>query len=432
MTTASVPDAEPISPVPATVPSPGTIDRSASDSAKGPRLQRLRAALFIVKATSENANIQAYAAVEAHGDAYLATATAEGVAHYAEEDKNYDPSGSFTFVSPAIINSMVLFVDQWIEWRASESLRFGLYTTVDCAKERNAGRVKELGLSLPSKSLLGHLRDRDYTDPSVLPCVKALVLDEYERQYKAAGLRGHEAVLRSWSDQDWRVFLSKIVWLFGSEDEVALEAMLLAAIEAAPYFTDAHRGKAELISAVLLDLFDKKQTARVFAARFVHASQVELIFSKVASGEVQRVDPTWRRWGNVPAPADQRNITEKLLAVCPEIPIPTLARLQRRTAAGLDELNELQQDKNVVAMQFWIYDTCEQVLSNARARAILQSEPTGEDLEREIENLTQASLIPIRARAADYRYSYTSETLIRGLLLTLFDSCYLTFDRKPA
>jgi hypothetical protein len=73
-----------------------TIDRSAAASAKGPRLQRLRAALFLLDAVAERANVQAYASVEAEGDAFIATSTSTESSAYSEEDKNYDAYSGVT------------------------------------------------------------------------------------------------------------------------------------------------------------------------------------------------------------------------------------------------------------------------------------------------------------------------------------------------
>src|SRR4051812_48230801 len=80
------------------------IDRSASESAKGPRLQRLRASLFLVQSLANDGNIQAYVSIETEGDVLFTTATAVKTDAYSEEDKNYSDEGNFTFVSASVLN----------------------------------------------------------------------------------------------------------------------------------------------------------------------------------------------------------------------------------------------------------------------------------------------------------------------------------------
>ena len=403
-----------------------TINRDASRSAKGPRLQRLRAALFLLEAIADDSSVQVYAAVEAIGDVAITTASASGSNVHSEEDKNYDTDGAFTFVSEPVINSVAIFADQWLGWRNSSTLRFGLYTTANTGKEKNSERIKGLNISLPSKSILEHLIAHDYgSDPKLLPCVEALVLDEYETQYKAVPGKGHLATLKQWSDNDWINFLSRITWLFVEADEAQSETKVIAAIKKCKYYNERHDGKEDLISSALVDLFDKKQLAANYTDRFVHASEVQLLFKKVESGEIRRTDPSWEGWKNVPAPTDQRNVAEKLLSICPTISSRTLERYRRRTADGLREKEEHEQDKNVIAMRYHIYDECEQLLASAMAQARTLTEA---QLESEIEKLTERAIERVSERAKEYGYAYKTNSFVRGLILELFDSCFLAFD----
>ena len=422
-----------MSSVPPTVggPSPqtstATIDRSAAGGAKGPRLQRLRVALFLLDAVAERENVQAYAAVEAHGDVFVATSTATKSAAYSEEDKNYDDEGKFTFVTDAVLNSIIIFLDQWLNWHFSMTLRFGFYTTVAIGKEKNAGRVKDLCLTLPGKPILELLGARDYSDAHLLPCVTALVLSEYEAQYAKTESTGHLATIKGWNEETWRTFLGLVSWLFSDADEAVAWTRLLEAVKKCRFYNEQHDGKEEIVASALLELFDRKQLANDFGERFVHASHVEVLFRKVAAGELRAVDPTWRAWSNVPKPTDQRNVGEKLVAACPRLSNGALSRYQRRTAAGLFELDEHAQDKNVLAMRFQIYDVCEAALSSLAAKVGTLTEA---QLEQELETLTRLALERVQQRAAEYGYTYRTEAFVRGVVLELFDSCFLAFDRS--
>jgi hypothetical protein len=404
-----------------------TIDRSAADAAKGPRLQRIRVALFLLEAVAERENIQAYAAVEAHGDTFLATARADGSAAYSEEEKNYEADGSFTFASEMVLNSVVIFIDQWLNWKFSKALRFGFYTTVAIGKEKNSGRAKDLGLTLPDKPIIELLRSRDYSDPNLLPCIKALVLHEYGEQYSKGKSTGHLEAIKVWTDQSWKDFFGLVSWLFADADETVAWNSLVDTVKECRFYNESHEGKESIVASALLDLFDQKQVADDFGDRFVHASEVELLYRKAAAGELTGIDPTWRAWQGIPSPTDTRNVGEKLTAACPTISKDSLMRYQRRTAAGLLELEEHAQDKNVIAMRFQIYDVCEEAVATLAARASVLTEV---QLDVELKKLSTLALERVRHRAAEYGYSHKTEAFVHGVVLELFDSCFLAFDRR--
>lgn len=409
-------------PVPIVEP---TIDRSAAESAKGPRLQRLRAALFLIEALTRRDIIHAYVAVETEGDVFVSTHTPSETLVYSEEDKNYDKDASFSFVSHSVLNSIIIFLDQWCSWHNSPAIRFGLYTTVNIAKEINSGRVRDLGLTLPDRAIIELLRARDYSDPRLLTCTKALILDEYEAQYRRISKSGHLARLKQFTQVDWTDFLGLVDWLFAEADEAHCLQKLIEAIKKCPFFNEKHEGKEDLIYSAILELLDERQLVVDYAGRFVHRSDVALIFKKIESGEIRREDPTWRTWDKIPTPTDQRNVGEKLTSTCPDISGATLSRYQRRTAAGLSELETHSQDKNVRAMRFQIYDVCEDALS-ALARAAPKL--TEQQLNIEIDHLTLLAIERVAERSSEYSYSHRSDAFIRGIVLELFDSCFLAFD----
>lgn len=401
-----------------------TIERSASTSAKGPRLQRIRAALFLVESISD-VNVQVYVAVEADGDVVLTTATTKGSAIYSEEDKNFDEKNAFTFVSPSVLNTVVIFADQWCSWKYSKKVRFGLYTTVDVGKEKVAGRIKSLGLKLPAKSIIELLRANDFSDGRLLPCVKALVIAEYEEQYAKQSGSGYADVIRDWDDDTWKTFFSRVSWIFCAADEAGCESQLLEAIKKCSHYREAHEGRETLISGALIDLLDKKQLAADYADRFVHASDLELLFRRVEQGEVKRVDPTWTQWELLQPPTDQRNIADKLLAVCPTLKALSLGHYRRKTAAALHELDAHVQDKTVLALRYQIYDACEDALLALAADAGALSET---QLSVELDKLVAAAVKRVEQRAPEYDYRYRNEPFIRSIILTLFDSCFLSLD----
>ncbi|HEX8703146.1 MAG TPA: hypothetical protein VF815_30195, partial [Myxococcaceae bacterium] len=100
---------------------------------------------------------QAYSAVEVSGDVFLSKSGKTSTDNYTEEDKNYSDT-NFTLLSQEVINSLVIFIDIWIQWRYSDKLSFGFYTTANIGKEqRNSAKAQALGITLPAKPLLEHL-----------------------------------------------------------------------------------------------------------------------------------------------------------------------------------------------------------------------------------------------------------------------------------
>ena len=254
-----------------------------------------------------------------------------------------------------------------------------------------------------------------------------LVLAEYAAQYKDRPSSGHLETIKDWDDDTWRTFLGLISWLFSDADEAVAWDRLVAAVKNCRFYNEQHEGKEEVIASSMVDLFDRKQTAKEYGERFVHAADVELIFRKVASGELRAVDPTWRSWDGVDPPTDQRNVGEKFVAACPTLSTSALSRYQRRTADGLVELEAHQQDKNVVAMRYQIYDECEAALASLAAKA---GSLTEAQLDAEIASLTARALARVEKRATEYGYKHKTDEFVRGLVLELFDSCFLAFDKS--
>jgi hypothetical protein len=208
-------------------------------------------------------------------------------------------------------------------------------------------------------------------------------------------------------------------------DEAEAWKRLVESVKTCPFFSEQHDGKETIIASALVDLFDQKQLADDFAERFVHASEVELLFMKAAAGELHGTDPTWQSWADVPNPTDTRNVAEKFMAACPTLSQAALRRYQRRTSAGLYEREQHAQDKNVIAMRYHIYDVCEEAVSALAAKSAVLTEA---DLDAELTKLTTMALERVQQRANEYGYSYRTESFVRGVVLDLFDSCFLAFD----
>ena len=403
-----------------------TIARDVGVQGKGFRLQKLRAAKLIIGSLSNKAAVHAYAAVEFRDDVYVVTATPQSTDKLLEQDKNFDSTHRFTFASGEFLKAQVNFVDRWIELGFSNSVVFGFYSNCTAGREINAGKVKALAIQLPSTPMLETMQKRVYGDPLFLPAAKALIVAEYEEQYAARTNKGNLETLKKWNDSTWIDFFNKIELLLGSEDDEQTEQSTLAMIRSCPLYDSRHVGKEELILSRIIDLFDKKQSAKDLAERFVHQSEVVLTFDRAATGQHRHNDPTWEQWEKL-APSDKRNLPDKIKSALPQASQRLIDSLARKVAASLDEQAKFKSDKNLRALKFHVFDECADLLAECE-NTVFQSD---QQLRQRIDLLTQAAIKRVLQRAKTYNYPLENEDSIKGLVLSLFDSCFLAFTSEP-
>jgi hypothetical protein len=403
-------------------PVTSTISRDASAQAKGPRLQRLRACALLIDALANEDAVQVYSCLEALGDVCHSTADANGTSTYSEEDKNYDVLTTFTLLSPEILNSLVIFADMWINARYSERLRFGFYTPASIGKEQaNGERIKRLGLSVPAAPCLQLLSAPGPYDQALVHLVKALVTDEYAAQYAKRPGHGFLAEVELWSDDSWRTLLGRIEWQFGASDHQALTAETLAKIRGCKLFGTNHVGKDQIILAALMDRLDEVQGAADHLQRFVHRSDVELIFRDVAAGVLCLDDPTWQMWEQIKA-NDCRNIEQKVLEACPSAPRSLLGDLARKAAASMYEQKALEHDRRLLALKYQIYDECSDALSLHAS-----GELDADAFRALLDSLYQRAIDRVRSCCQTYNYPLAHDPAVRGMVVELIDSCFLCF-----
>lgn len=118
-----------------------TIPREANDKSKGFTLQKLRATSLMLTQVKKNSSNVFIAAVEYGGDVYL-----DDGSKYVEENKAYG-SKDFSFASGEIKNTLVYFLDFWLNNHRDDKIRFGFYSTNKVAKEIKAGKIKDLDIA---------------------------------------------------------------------------------------------------------------------------------------------------------------------------------------------------------------------------------------------------------------------------------------------
>jgi hypothetical protein len=403
------------------------ICRDASPSQKGQRLQRLRAAHFVFEAIADSSVRRCYVAVEADGDASVRKAVDGASQSYKEEDKAYAESSTLSFVSDAIRNTMVIFLDQWFESGRSPNVRFGFFTPAGVAQETTSERIQRLGITLPPNGVLGQLVEGKTIDPLVLAAARTIVLDEYRTQYQDRDFHGYQSKIEAWNDDDWSQFFAQIRWRLNAETPEKCEEIVLNDIKNCRFYRPGHQGREDTIKAMLLEKLDERQHLTDPVERHVSSDEVENIFLRLSQEpDIRPTDATWQSWEKLPHPVDQRGLADKFSQACKGLSKNALKRYQRQAADALLEFDALSQDKNVLAMRYQIYDVCDQQLGELlTARFIVTS---AEHLDSIVDGLVAAAEERVATRAKDYAYRVTNAPFIRNIVYNLFQECYLSFD----
>ncbi len=298
-----------------------TIDREAGDSSKGFRLQLIRAIKLMLKTIQQDANTVFFTAVENLEDVSHQTIVDGEVSNYFEEDKNYDLNGNFTIFSPPVTNTLVSFFDIYVnQFRTSNNVFLGFYTTRNVGKERKSKLDSGQEITLPDKPILEVLQSDDASSDTI-SLVKDILVEEYTSQYKEISKSGNLETLQNLPISSFKEFLSKILWHFGQEDEDALKQTVLKDIEDSPLYNNAHIGKENIIFCLLMDKLSERQNSKNLVDKLVHSSDVKLIFKEAESQITDEIiDPTWRYIAELEKDVnDKRNLKEKVLSVIEDI-----------------------------------------------------------------------------------------------------------------
>ncbi|EPR6573702.1 MULTISPECIES: hypothetical protein [Gammaproteobacteria] len=402
-----------------------TINREAGDSGKGFRLQLIRAIKLMLQTIQQDRSTVFFTAVENLEDVSHQTIVDGEVSNYFEEDKNYDLNGNFTIFSPPVINTLVSFYDIYVDqFRTSNSVYLGFYTTRDVGKERKSKLNSGKEIALPEKPILEILQSFDDVSDDTINLVKEILVEEYASQYKEKPKSGNLETLRGLNADMFKEFLRKILWHFGQEDEDALKQTVLTDIENSPLHNNAHIGKEKIIFCLLMDKLSEKQNSKNLVDKLVHSSDVKLIF-KEAESQIpdESIDPTWRYIAELEKDVtDKRNLKEKVLSVIEDISDRRI-RLLARKASG-SKYEEREADKSFLSLKYRVFEACEEYFSDDGYVA----PESGNDLDAVLQTLLSKAVEDISKLKTDYKYTISNDKTIEGIIWNLFDGCFLAFD----
>ncbi len=406
------------------------IDREASGKGgKGFRLQKLRAVELILNALNKDKSAYVLSAIEHKEDVYVSVSSEKNKSDYFEEDKNYDPDSSFSLNTGIVTNTLVSFVDLWINSNMKDSVFLGFYATNKIGKERKTTLTEKESITLPENPLLEYLVEGDLKS-SIIDCLKKYVLLEYEKQYSTKK-GGFLEVIKKWTIKDWQAFFERIDWKFGKEDHIDLEEKLLEKIRDCPFYNSRdHKNKESIILSCLIDSYDKRQNLEGLH-KFVSASDVKVTFLEVSRTELTLIneDPVWELWNSLSAPEDKRNLEEKVKSVCLNYPDRKLRMLIRRACMAKIENRANGKNKDFISMKYRVFTECEDEVDDI----LNQNEKipvTEAQISDWIESLTIKAKEHIDDLSDSYNYSFASKAILKGIILDLFDECFLAFDNE--
>ena len=402
-----------------------TIDREAGDSGKGFRLQLIRAIKLMLKTIKQDANTVFFTAVENLEDVSHQTIVDGEVSNYYEEDKNYDLKGNFTIFSPPVTNTLVSFFDIYIDqFRTSNNVYLGFYTTRNIGKERKSKLESGKEVALPDEPILQVLQSLDDISDETVILVKDILSEEYASQYKEKSKSGNLETLQCLTIDGFKDFLKQILWHFGQEDEDALKRTVLKDIESSPIHNNAHIGKENIIFCLLMDKLSERQNSKNLVDKLVHSADVKLIFKEAESQlPDESIDPTWRYIAELEkSVTDKRNLKEKVLSVIKNIPDRRIRQLARKASGSKYE--EREADKSFLSLKYRVFEACEEYFSSDGYVA----PESGGDLDAVLNALVSTAVADISKLKTDYKYTISNDKTIEGIVWNLFDGCFLAFD----
>ena len=403
------------------------ISREASDSSKGFRLQKIRAIKLMLESIDHDVDSIFFTAIENVEDVSHRTIIDGQEIDYYEEDKNYAKDSSFTLFSPSVINTLVSFFDIFvIKYMSSNSVYLGFYTTRLTGKERKSTLADGTKVDLPDEPILSLLASDIPISDQLAGVVKAVLIEEYESQYKNKKMNGHLTDLKEQTPDQIRLFLSKIRWHFGQENEVELKATVITAIRKSPLHNVSHANKEEIIFSLLMERLEQKQNAASLYEKFINSSDVKLIFKEAESEQPEHtMDPMWMELERLESEViDKRNLGEKYRSIVIDYPDRKLAHLARKACRSKTE--QVNSNKTFLSLKYRVLEACNDHMFESRYK-----NPTCIDtLDSTVDELVKTSVKSINELKKDYSYTLSNEKLIEGVVLDLFDSCFLAFDEN--
>lgn len=405
---------------------PEVICRAAGDKTKGFRFQKIRACIRLLERIAARPDGQIYCAMEFLEDSVLIDESASN-AVAAEENKFY--TGSLTFNSKAIRNTVVAFLDLDAVYMHEGSLGLGVYASAPVGEEILSKEIRNRAGVPKSRGrcqILSKLIARERLTDEEIAIAKAICIDEYTNQYSGQN-KGRLDSLKTWTDTQFREFLERIEWSISDETNESLKTRALELVQRCPFFNYRHENLEVFIFTMIMDLLEERSQSKQLIDKMVGTSDIQLLFLQAAAGRSEKpLDPAYKANG-LEESSDKRNIAEKILAVSENYSQSKLQSLQRRIGVAKHESQAF--DREYVSLRHRVLDACEEELERQRLGSAKGMSP--EEVDVLLAELTDRAEERMSTLSSSYTYRIKDRETIKGAVLTLFDDCFLAFDETP-
>lgn len=402
------------------------INREADKQSIGFRYQKQRALLHILNSMKESKEF--FFAIEYLDDVYGQIHNEQSVIEIVEQDKYYDVSTSFTFSKKEIYVSIINFLENWLANKRSSVATYLFVSTNKIGKEQNTKVTKTLEINLPEMPILQLLKDRTYREQNdLLDTITTLIIYRYKEQYSHYEKKGYLSEIENLQNNDWILFLDRIEYLFEQGDTETVKNQALEEIRnSAQFDKNRHKNKEDYVYSRIIDLLDERQS-KDYPANFITYSDIKNIFLELAEQEqTKQEDPLGKLWEEEEID-DTRGIEEKILAVNNNFSLRKLKLINRRVSQAYIEETKASDQNKFLAQKYRIFLKCSELLIE-QFEVDDVSELTEQKIVDILQELYTSSVKILESLANTYNYPYNNEETIKGIVLNLFNECYLAFD----
>lgn len=417
-----------------------TINREASKaSGRGLSFQRTRAVQRLLRLIKQNGSRVCYCATEFIEDSATLVPEDTGVDITIEENKNY--SSGLSFNSDPIKNTIVAFADQYLAYfNDNKTIDFSIFCHAKISDEQldNTYIQNHILGFIPQTAkktrfkILNKLASNIDLDENEITLARNLFLDEYRKQYTVYKdtqktvidyIGGNYNKVVSWKNDDFLEFIKGITFIIDDADSDDLDESVKDDIRNCEFYNQRHYGLENIILSAIEILFDKSQQDERKFGRFVSRDKVQVVFLQIAANndDYKPVDPSWESFAAIDT-EDQRNLTKKYLSVCNSISTRHLTRLS--LSATNSRANETIFGQEYASLRCKIFEWCDEYLE----KTCTKSNFTIDELNSYLDEMVDLCYNNVQDLKKTYRIRINDRDNIKGIILSLFDDCYLAYD----
>jgi len=394
-------------------------NREALPTIRGFEYQKVKALRLLLA----NLTLQeTWATIEHVEDVYFAqTAGGAKTEEYRQIKNSETENPSFSMNNDLVKKSLINFLETWIEFQKSRTIKFCLCLTGRLSKENLTEGLKTIGITqLPEEPLLEILRDKTDLKKQIGIFKNILVSYFSAERPKSKYL----ATITGLSDDEFLDFLNKVVIEDDSSKYENLVKECSGLLEKYSPLNGVSSDKVDRILTKLVGFVTLKMGKTEFLERLTCADHIKAQILEEIHGIAEVLDPAGLQ--DLDDTEDTRNLKDKIQAVCAAYKQKRLSLLNRKSVSAGLEATKLQ-TQGYKALRVRVYTKCEDILTkfiaNNKNRAMTEAEV--DSLFEQLKTEANQSLAELRK---DYSYPISNQESIEGLIYHLFDSCFLAFD----